>query len=303
MGILTDSNGASSLQELFGEIRKAARYFEKYHYPKTSRLIICLVEKIDKQNGTFELEALAQEIILLSQTLKNEFELILPFGQDYRRRCFGEVWAIVISAFSVGESEQKELLVETNRFMKCMHDIKRRIAPTNDLFIKLFNKPTRSHRESLVMFNSACQAYMISVEGVFGELAKTLYCFLEIIGRDNPKYEVITRQNVWGILRGCKQLFGITPVFLENWEETSHIRNAIAHAQAKFSPKNNKIRFFTKDLMTTNILYDRTMSFEDFFLRYFELMDAIDSFYYAIELFRIMNLLKLAYLQRADTTR
>ena len=96
---------------------------------------------------------------------------------------------------------------------------------------------------------------------------------------------------------GCKRLFGITPVFLENFEEKKAIRNAIAHSQAEFRPKENEVRFFTLDEFK-KMLYDKTMSFESFFLHFFELVDAIDSFYYAIELATVIASLGLAHSQR-----
>ena len=287
------------MQDLFAEIRKAARNLEKNRYTKTSRLIISLAEKIDKQNGKYGLGVFTQEIGPLFDTFKNEYEANCPIGQNYRRRCFEEVSKIVMTVLGNVENEANELVAETNNFMDRMQEVKRSISPMMDLFMNLYCKPTRTNQESLIMFNSACQSYLIAVEGVFGELAKTLYYFIEVLGRNNPSYKEIKKDNIWGILRSCKQIFGISPVFLENWQEKNHIRNAIAHAQAEFSPEESKVRFFSRDLTSNFTIYDKTMSFEGFLLIHLELIDAIDSFHYAIELFRVMNLLTFAYSQKA----
>lgn len=289
------------MQELLGEIRKTARKLEKNRYTKTSKLILSLVAKIEEQNSKFGLESFTQETGPLFDIFKNEFAASCPMGQSYRRRCFEDVSKIVLAALGSADNQGNELVAETNSFMERMHEVKRSIGPEMDLFMSLFHKRIRSNNESLIMFNSACQSYLTAVEGVFDELAKTLYCFIEVLGRNNPNYKDIKKDNVWGILRGCKQIFGISPIFLENWQEKNHIRNAIAHAQANFSPKENKVHFFSKDLTSNITLYDKSMSFEGFLLIHLELIDAIDSFYYAIELFRVMNLLTFAYSQKAVT--
>ncbi len=290
------------MQGLLSEVRKSARYFEAHNYPKTSRLILSLAEKIDEHNGRLEYDTLSQELVLLPNTFKEEYELIIPFGQDYRKRCFEETWLIVISAMNVAENKQEELLAETNSFMKQMHQVKRDMAPSAGLMMKLYGKTKRSEQEGLLMFRLTCDEYEQAMEGVFNHLAKTLCVFIKILSTNNPDYKEINKANTYRIRDALKQIFGVSPVFLENWDEQKAIRNAIAHSQAKFFPKENKARFFTLDgYDKTKILYDKTMTFEDFFNIYMQLVDAIDSFYYAIELVRVMTLLVTAHSHRDAT--
>ena len=287
------------MDELFDEIRKAAKNLQKNRYAKTSELIISLAEKLEKQESSLDPGVFQQRIGPLFDVFKNEFTVSCSIGQSYRRRCFEEVTIMVLKALRSVNDTNNELLAETNNFMERMHGVKQSVEPMMELFIRLYAKPTRSNHESSIMFHSACQSYLITVEGVFDELAKTLYRFIEVLGEDDPKFKELSSANVWSILRGCKQIFGVHPVFLENWQEKNDIRNAIAHAQAEYRPKENKVHFSSEDSKTKRI-YDRTMSFEEFLAIQFELIDAIDSFYYAIELFRVMNLLALAYARYSE---
>jgi hypothetical protein len=290
-----------TVDELSDEIRKAARNLEENRYTKTSKLIISLAKMLEKEKDGPEREDFVRRIGPLFDIFKNEFAVSCPVGQNYRRRCFEEVTKIVLKAFGGANDPNNELLTETNRFMDQMHEVKQSIEPMMDLFMSLFAKPDRSNQESLIMFHSACQSYLTGVEGVFGELAKTVYFFIEVLGDSNSKLEDIKGANVWAILRGCKQIFGFSPVFLENWQEKNDIRNAIAHAQAQYYPAENKVHFSSADSKSSRI-YDRTMTFEEFLAIELELIDAIDSFYYAIELVRVMRLLTLAYARHSRSS-
>ena len=286
------------LEKLSYEIHDAAKNLQENHYIKTSELIISLVEKLEKQ-GNLERGVFGQEISSLFEVFKNEFATSCPIGQSYRRRCFEEVTKIVLKAFGHENDTKSSLSPEINRFMDRMHKVKESIGPMMDHFMNLHSKQDRSDQESSIMFHSATQSYLITIEGVVDELAKTLYGLIKILHGDEPKFEDLQDANVWAILRECKHFFGIRPVFLENWQEKSDVRNAIAHAQAQYSSKENKCHFWSID-RTSKRIYDRTMSFEEFLAIQLELIDAIDSFYYAIELFRVMQLLALLNAMRTS---
>jgi hypothetical protein len=281
------------LEKVSGEIREAARNLRENRYTGTSELIITLLEKLEKQ-GNQEAQVLEQGIGPLFEVFEDEFATSCPIGQRYRRRCFGEVAIIVLKAFNLEKNANGRLSVEIKSFMDHMHEVKQSIGATMDHYMSLYSKRDRSDQESSIMFHLATQSYLTTVEGVFGELAKTLYWFIQILRGDETKSEDLQDANVWAILRGCKQIFGFHPIFLENWQEKNDIRNAIAHAQARYSSKEDKCHFWSTD-RTSKRIYDRTMSFEEFLAVQLELMDAIDSFYYAIDLTRVMKLLALLY--------
>lgn len=287
------------LEKVSDEIREAARNLRENRYIKTSELIISLVETLEKQ-GNSEAHVLEQGIGPLFEVFEDEFAISCPIGQSYRRRCFGEVAKIVLKAFYLENNANNSLSAEINSFMDRMHEVKQSIGPVMDNCMRLYSKRDRSDQKSSIMFHSETQSYLNTVEGVFDKLAKTLYWFIQILRGDESKSEGLQDANVWAILRGCKQIFGFQPVFLENWQEKNDIRNAIAHAQARYSSKEDKCHFWSTD-RTSKRLYDRTMSLEEFLAIHLELIDAIDSFYYAIDLIRAMQLLALLSAMRAST--
>lgn len=276
------------------EIREAAKNLQMNRYTKTSELIISLMENSGKHQGNLEKDFFGHRIGQLFEVFKNEFAVSCPIGQSYRRQCFEDVAKIVLKAFSHEKNTNNGLSAEINSFMDRMHEVKQSIEPMMDLFMDLYSKSDRSDQESLRMFHSASQSYLVTVEGVFGELAKTLYQLILRTRGEEFKSKDLQNAHVWAILRGCKQIFGIRPIFLENWQEKNDIRNAIAHAQTQYLSRENKCHFWSID-RTSKRIYDRTISFKEFLAIQLELIDAIDSFYYSIELFRVMKLLALLY--------
>ena len=286
------------MENVSDEIREVAINLRENRYIKTSELIISLVEKLEKQ-GSPEAQVLEQGIGPLFEVFEDEFATSCPFGQSHRKKCFGEVAKIVLEAFNLKDKANNSLSAKINSFMNRMHEVKQSTGPVMDNCMRLYSNRDRSDQESLIMFHSETQSYLNIVEGVFGELAKTLYWFIQILRGDEPRSEDLQDANVWAILRGCKQIFGFHPIFLENWQEKNDIRNAIAHAQAQYSSKENKCHFWSTD-RTSKRIYDRTMSFEEFLAIELELIDAIDSFYYATDLVRVMQLLALLYAMRTS---
>lgn len=287
------------MKEVFDDVRKTAKYLKKNKYAKTSKLILSVGTRISEMNSQENRITFGQEIAPLFDTFKEEFAQNCQIGQDYRRRCFADVAKIVLTAW--GTDKQEELLTETKDFMERMQQVKRDMSTTKDLMMKLYAKTARSEQEGLLMFRLFCDEYNQAMEGVFNHLAQVLCVFIEILTEQSPDYKEIKKENLWRIRDGLKQIFGLSPVFLENLSEKKHIRNAIAHSQARFFPKENKVRFFTLDERDkAKILYDKTMTLEGFFLIYLELVDAIDSFYYAIEFAKIMTLLAFVYAQKTE---
>ena len=279
-------------KELFDHIHWVERYLRENRYRKTSKLIVSLEREVKKENC--EQVEFVERLGPLFCVFGEEFETIAPIGQSYRKRCFEEVSVVVLKALGNENDTKSELSAETDCFLDRMHEMKKSIDPTMELCWTLYGKPDRSNPEGFLMFQSACQIYLITVEGVFDEVVKILHRFIEAPTDGKGRPENFKGANVWKILRVCKQVFGIDPVFLENWQEKNDIRNAIAHAQAQYCPEQNKIHFFSEDSVSKRI-YDRTMSIKEFLAIQLELIDAIDCFYYAIMLFDMVRLLTLAF--------
>lgn len=86
--------------------------------------------------------------------------------------------------------------------------------------------------------------------------------------------------------------FNVVPVFLENWEEKRHIRNAIAHATTYYDPVKDEVRF-----VDAPAHYDETKKFYAFLLIVLEFDDLTESFFYIICLLGLLELIMIKNLK------
>jgi len=250
------------------EINRIASLFGDKGYVKTASEITRFADMLKQETVPPDfLERLDQ----LFDVLEIEFSERFPLGKDYRRRCYAEVKKLLFEAigrmkqsFSQGILEIYPCLAKINHGRHINGDIADEIRDR-----KLNDK---------IVFHLFCYAYLITVEGIFDELARVLY-FLKVVKQSEiPKAEDLKRLKVRDIL----ERFRSVPVFLENWEEKNHIRNAIAHATAYFDSSKKEARFVDEPSR-----YDKTMSLDQFAQMALELEDSTAAFSY------IMLLLKL----------
>ena len=94
--------------------------------------------------------------------------------------------------------------------------------------------------------------------------------------------------DVWKTKQKFIELFGKTPVFLENLEVKNHIRNSIAHARTEYDYKKNVVKFV--DMYKGVITYDSGyMQFEEFIIKLGELEDSVTAFSHIFMLLRIYD--------------
>jgi hypothetical protein len=286
------------MQDPMIEAVQWAKSLDRKGYPKTAAEIMSLVESFGAEKETSDFK---ERALQLFDVFKEEFVETLPTGKDYRRRCFDEILMIVLQAFVRLEDEFRKSSKDLDRFLTRMREMDDSIMPMSELFGNLAHKPDRSHKDDTAMFHVASYIYMIGVEGIFDELAKILYYFMTASKEHVPKSQELEEMDVWNILKACRQIYGITPVFLENWEEKRHLRNAIGHARAQYHPTRSEVHFEDVDTRTKQV-YHKTMGIDKFLDINVEIIDTVDSFRYIISLVYILELLVAAYTQHGSTT-
>lgn len=282
------------MNEQIDEILQIAKFLDEQHYPKTSTTIISLVEMLARKKKIVGFENFAKRVASIVGIFRDEWVNILPFGQDYRGACFDEALMTLLQALNNLGEKSKEISTEFMQFMSRIDEIDESIKPMSELFANLLVKRDRSMQDSLVMFHSACYIYLIGVEGIFDDLVKMLYILAEASKGNIRRFEEVEVDNIWNIRSAYKQLFGISPVFLERWQEKGDIRNAIAHAQARYYPKTNRVHFRSVNIKDGRI-FDKTMDFDEFQALHMEIIDAIDSFKYSLRIIRVSALLVDSY--------
>ncbi len=268
-------------------IKKNEKFLKEQGYLRTAKRIGELTNQVISGN-TSKFGAVIQFNDIF-KIFDKEFEEITPIGHKYRRRCFRESWVVLLQSVTSLQKKGLDMPAEYSIFFDKMNACDDSINSMSGQLAKLLKKQNRSKSESEIMFSSACYTYQVAVEGIFGELARLLYALLSISeGTTIPSSKELSSEHVWKIYRECEKSFGIKPVFLENWKEKSEIRNAIAHAQAQYNPVLDRAHFVSKNRDTGEI-YDKTMSFSEFFVIYLEIADAIDAFTYSVRLLSVMQ--------------
>jgi hypothetical protein len=144
-------------------------------------------------------------------------------------------------------------------------------------------KTSRSQKDSMILFHSICHVYLVGVEALFNDTIKMIYLFSEAANGKILRFEEIKKDKkytIWRIKDVYKQIFGMTPIFLEGkrLNKIFDIRNAIAHAQAKYDPEADQGLFWSikeKDGLPRTVY--QKMSLLEFFTVHMEVMDLIDS--------------------------
>lgn len=211
---------------------------------------------------------------------EGEFAATTTMGQTYRKMCFQEIKDIIFSAISRTYPKYGQHMLTIYPFVKRLRhgrEITGTIADGMDPK-KIKDKNLRAYL--------ACFAHLIIVEGLFDELARILYFFVELTKGNTVSVSDLEKTNVWKIQRKIKP----TPIFLRKWREKKYIRNAIGHAQFYFNPMTNTIRFVNIKEKTGKVTYDKTLSFSQFAELAMELEDSIEAFYYIILILRIYDL-------------
>lgn len=215
----------------------------------------------------------------LFKICQKEFETSSTVGQNFRKKCFQEFKDIIFLAISKTYPKYGQYLLNLYPFAKRLRhgkEITGTIAEgLNPAIIK-----DKNLRAYLAFF-----AHLIIVEGLFDEMARMLYFFVELTKGNHVSVNDLEKTNVWTIQKKIKP----TPIFLRKWIEKKYIRNAIGHAQFYFDPVSNNVRFVNIQENKGKITYDKTMNFSKFAELAMELEDSVQAFSYILLILRIYD--------------
>ena len=256
------------------ELNKLVELFKIKGHPKTAKEALSFADMLRESSFPLNLTSKFNGILKI---FEEEFTNSLTEGKAYRAKVFNEVKEIVIGAFN---RTHPEFFIKYSEILPILNNIKNAkdvcgdIADETDSTKKSYSK---------VDFYLTCYSYMILVEGIFDEICRALYFFSKLSKTNAPKASTVFEKQVRKIIKE----FDPVPVFLENWEEKRHIRNAIAHATTYYDPVKDEVRFV--DTLSPSH-YDKTMKFRDFLLIDLELEDLAESFLLILCLLGLLEL-------------
>lgn len=207
--------------------------------------------------------------------LEKDFSESLPFGKDYRKRCFEDTKVIIINALKKSPSVFKQSLLIINPLLKRMNEAREMASSIAEGLVNITEKKMR--------FHLYCYTYLIIFEGLFDELIRMLYFLNNLsVGKTPIIFQKLEKMEV-------KEIYPLfKPVSLENWKEKKHIRNAIGHVTAHYDVIKNEIQFIDK---FKNKYWTETLSFNEFIEKGAELDASVMAFMYVFLLLRISDLI------------
>lgn len=137
-------------------------------------------------------------------------------------------------------------------------------------------------RVSLLLY-----AYLIIVEGLFDELTRILFFFTNLEKGVALSTGDLSKVTVRDTLREIQP----TPIFLKDWDEKNHIRNAIGHARAYYREEQGEIHFVDIKPKEGTISYDKTIQMRRFMEMAMELEETVEAFYLIMILLRLHDLI------------
>ncbi|PVX25221.1 MAG: hypothetical protein CW716_08405 [Candidatus Bathyarchaeum sp.] len=288
------------MDEVICKIFDEANFFEQQGYEKTASQTNELAIRVE-QKKIRDVTTILGEVLKIGNTFSSEFEALSPFGAEYRKKCVPQTQLIVFGGLMAMDKEQlppPEFLINLIKKMNAQDDY---INALNKSLAALLSKNNRTPEESQEMFRDACIIYEKSIEGSFSSAAKIMYFLMQKM--DDCITEANETQTVMDICSNLQKAKVNIPVFLENWPEKNHIRNAIAHAQNQYDPILDRVHFVNKD-RDDKITYESPvdMTFEDFFEIWMQVADAIDSLRYSMRIYGVFQTLAMYHFRQQAGT-
>lgn len=260
----------SDSKRRIAEITKLSDLFKHNGYKKTATHILSFANIL---KGDSIPDDFLERLGSVFEVFHVEFQKKIPIGQEYRKAVFEEIAQTTISAIErLGTAYPKALMT----IFPLFRDLNRGLKITQQIgsFIN-----SGKCRDENVQFYLRCYTYLITVEGIFDELARILY-FLTVASPSNlPSPNSLKQMEVHTIRKRLKRSF----VFLKEWDDKKHIRNAIGHATAPYDPRRNEVQFIDRSWKLGPI------PSKEFYKMALELEDSIWAFHYVFLLLRIFD--------------
>jgi hypothetical protein len=265
------------LEKRIADIEALSLLFKEKGYIKTAEQIQAFIKILKARQIP---DDFSEKLYALFVLFQEEFASEMTVGGTFRSRCFGETTNVVFKAISRLQSDFAKEIMTINPFLQQLNISMKTLGYIADIITK------GKIADRIIAFHLLCYSYLVTIEGMFDEIARSYY-FLACVGNGSiPKLQDLERIDV----KEIRKKLPFTPVFLEGWEEKKHIRNAIGHARAEYDFAENQVRFRDAD-RRGNITWDSGhQSFEWFLVRAIEVEDSIKAFVNVFLLLRLYDL-------------
>lgn len=252
------------------EIVKLSDLFKRNGYTKTATDILSFASILKGDNIPSDF---LKRLDSVFKTFHIEFEKKIPVGQKYRKDVFEEIADTTLKAIArLGKDYPKALLTIYPLFQTINSGQK--ITQQIGNFIN-----SNKCGDKNVRFHLYCYTYLVTVEGIFDEFARVLY-FLTVASPSNlPSLNSLRSMTVNTIRDQLESPF----VFLKEWDDKRHIRNAIGHATASYDPVKEEVQFIDRRWDSGII------PLKEFIKMALELEDSIWAFFYDFLLLKIYD--------------
>jgi hypothetical protein len=216
------------------EIKASAELFEQRGFFLTASRIFALSVLLENK---CHLKNIMTEFSYTLSTFQQEFGDKFQAGHDFRKAAFREIndlFRETAMAYKRIDCESPiadhvySAVDRINHGKKMVDEIAR--------FLKRFSFDTK---EKVACFHLACYSYVITVEGVFDEMARILYTFYALKNGESLTQERIQSFTVGEINSKINPKLTV----FKDWDKKRHIRNAISHATVYYDLEKDRIRF------------------------------------------------------------
>lgn len=263
-------------QRRISEIVKLADVFQQKGYLKTANKVYTFTDIL---KGKKIPDDFLKQLESVFDIFHVEFEKKVPVGQDYRKRVFQEIAETMLKAIGrMGTNYAQALL----KIFPLFQRLNKGQKITGEIAEELVRKGIKDKN---VIFHLHCYTYLIIVEGIYDELARILYFLTVASPCCVPSLQDLEMMKINTI----EKKLGTTPVFLENWEDKRHIRNAIGHARADYDSTKDVVQFIDVNMRDGTKWDSGAIPLIEFYKMALELEDTIWAFLYTFILLKIYD--------------
>lgn len=258
------------------ELVKQVNLFKQNGYSKTAKEIYTFTNIL---KGKKIPDDFLKRLELVFEVFHDEFEKKTPVGQTYRKDVFQEIANTTLEAIGRTRTGYPQALMKIFPLFQRLNKGQKITGEIGEEFKR------KGIKDKNVFFHLYCYTYLIIVEGIYDELARILYFLTVVTPRCAPNLKDLEMMTV----KAIKKKLGTTPVFLKEWDDKKHIRNAIGHARAEYDSTKDEVRFI--DINRDGTIWDSgIISLKKLLKMGMELENSIEAFLYTFILLKIFDL-------------
>ncbi|HSV49784.1 MAG TPA: hypothetical protein VLH35_05665 [Candidatus Acidoferrales bacterium] len=254
------------------ELKRISEIFELHELYETASRIIAFETLLD---DSITPKTKTTEFLDLIRLCEFEFGNQDVCG-EFRRACFNQIGHLILDASVTSGADVRATLNEFKPMLDQITNGKKILGELSDF-------ARNNTVDDTILFHLSCYSYVVIVEATFDELARILFYLHTLTNGKTLTLEELQKLEVNQIYKKLEP----KPIFLHNWNEKKHIRNAISHATAYYKNSDKSIRFIDNAVEP----FDKTMSMSEFGKKLLELTSVIDAFIFFNLLLKVNDML------------